>query len=938
MSQPHDIEVRLLGPVEAIVRGEVVDLGGVRQRLLVARLGLAVGHAVPVGTLLDLLWPDDIPDAALGNLQSYVSRVRRRLGKDVIVKDPGGYRLALEASQVDAIQVEDTLARLDGLSPMARAEELDRARRRWRGDSLSDLTDWLGLLPDAVRLDELHLRVVELWAAAALDVDRLDLALAVLPSLVVRHPTSEPLHLALMRALGRARRVDEALRVGHQFRTALGAASGLEPSGEFGQLEQRLLAGPAPTTSTAPILSQAPLPPPNSFIGREDELEQVARMMTSAGVVEIVGPAGVGKTRLILEALRQGSGASPARFVDLATISQPERLVAAVAGALGVRMGETPADLADALEVDSTLVLDSCEHVADDARIVVADIASRRADVTVVCTSRIRLTSHSRCLDLRPLGHADTTRLLVDRAERNRPAFDAAMIDSGMLESLALATDGLPLAVELLSRRERIIGIHALAEHVASDQFAARASDLLPELVTQLDRSYRSLSAQSQRLLRLLSLAPAAFELSVVEGLTDEPVSTLAELVDSSLVTVDHSSRVRYRLLDSVRAVGLAHLESPERRTAETALADWATQRVAEWRRQQDNRDAGPSDALREHTPLVDAALTWLLEAGRREDAGRFAVSIALLATDDPSAYWLQRLRSLAPPTGASSDVADALFAMSAATAAWITGDVGECDVLLGLARSALPTQHDLFWCIDFVAALAAVYDSRASHAERHALSSLADARTPDFARATALCAAALAHAYAGQPEAAARLMALDSPLLDHVGRRDGFIDFTKAELASDTDAPTAIAVLARAVEKCTAAGHDYNRRVASIAQVGLLIRTEQLDQAAELAPDVIAGCCRTGMWPQAWIVARLCAELLAAWKQPLAAAVLIDAADTDPNAPTLAGPDLDRVRLIRRQCAEALTHDQRRQVAERASGLAPSDLPAFIAAALSAD
>ncbi len=937
MTQQRRIEIRLLGPVEVAVDGTVVDLGGVRQRLLVAQLGLAVGRPVPVASLLDLLWPDEIPDAALGNLQSYVSRVRRRLGKDLILKDPGGYRLALDGSQVDAIQVEDTLARLDGLGPMERAEKLDKARRRWRGDSLSDLTDWLGLLPDAARLDQLRTRVVELWAEAALNVNRLDHALAVLPSLVAQHPTNEPLHLALMRALGRARRSDEALRIGHQFRTALAETSGLQPSDEFTHLEGRLLADPEPVAATALTSSEAPLPPPNSFIGRDHELQQVTSLMKSPGVVEVVGPAGVGKTRLILEALRRRTFATPVRFVDLATIVQPERLVTAVAGALGVRAADSPTDLADALEVGSKLVIDSCEHLANSARAAISDIVRRRADVTVVCTSRVRLVADSRCVDLAPLGDADTTRLLLDRAEQNRPGFDPATVDADALESVAGATDGLPLAVELLSRRERIIGMQALAEQVASDQLVAYAGDLLPELVTQLDRSYRSLSAQSQSLLRRLSVAPGAFELSVVEGLADEPVSTLAELVDSSLVTVDHTSGVRYRLLESVRAVGLAHLGPSERRATETVLADWAAGRVAEWRQGQDRRDTGPTDALREHTPLVDAALTWLIEHERREDAGRLAVSVALLTTDDPSAAWLQRLRSLTPRTAATANESDALLAMSAAIAAWITGDIAECDRLLRTARTGLSTQHDLSWCVDLVAAMAAVYGSHAAIAERHARSAHADRRAPDFARATALCAAALAHSYAGQTEAAARLMALDLPLLDRVGRRDGFIDFTKAELASQTDAPSAIVLLARGVEKCAAAGHDYNHRVAAIAQLGLLIRSERLDEAAELAPGVVADCCRTGMWPQAWIVARLSAELLAARHQPLPAAVLIDAADAESSAPLLAGPDLDRVRLIRRHCDEALTNDQRRQVVERASELERSDLPAFIASALSA-
>ena len=109
------LEVALLGPLELRVDGETAVLPGLPQRVLVARLALAPGRTVPVSDLVDALWPGGAPENAIGNLHSYVSRLRRVVGGDGLTREPAGYRLHIEPDHVD-------VGRVAGLVADARSE------------------------------------------------------------------------------------------------------------------------------------------------------------------------------------------------------------------------------------------------------------------------------------------------------------------------------------------------------------------------------------------------------------------------------------------------------------------------------------------------------------------------------------------------------------------------------------------------------------------------------------------------------------------------------------------------------------------------------------------------------------------------------------------------------------------------------------------------
>lgn len=131
------IEIALLGPVQVRLDGTSVPLPSARQRVVLACLALDAGRPVSVSRLIDALWPADVPENAPGNLQSHVSRLRRTIGRDRLPHDPGGYRLAVETTDVDLGVARALVAEARALAPGApatAASRIDDALRLWRGD------------------------------------------------------------------------------------------------------------------------------------------------------------------------------------------------------------------------------------------------------------------------------------------------------------------------------------------------------------------------------------------------------------------------------------------------------------------------------------------------------------------------------------------------------------------------------------------------------------------------------------------------------------------------------------------------------------------------------------------------------------------------------------------------------------------------------------
>ncbi len=258
----------------------------------------------------------------------------------------------------------DAAAMADG----AALSELDALLARWSGPAYPELDEVDDGRAEAARLEELRTRVREVRAESRLALGDTDGLVADLMALADEQPLRERPRALLMAALAAAGRQADALRVYDDFRRLLGDELGIEPSPALAAQHAALLAG-AGEAMWEPA-SRLPMPA-TSIIGREALAADVIQAVDAGRLVTLVGPGGVGKTRLLTEVGHRLLAARPDRPVvmcELAT-SGAGSAVDVVAAALGIdaRPGVSLVDrVVDVLgEAEIVLLVDNCEHVLD---------------------------------------------------------------------------------------------------------------------------------------------------------------------------------------------------------------------------------------------------------------------------------------------------------------------------------------------------------------------------------------------------------------------------------------------------------------------------------------------------------------------------------------------------------------------------------------------
>ena len=247
------MEFRILGPLEVVDGGRVVDVGGVRQRALLAILLTRANQVVPRDNLVDALFGEEPREAAANLVQVYVSRLRkglepereRRSGGSVVVTRAPGYLIRAGPEELDLLRferlVEEGRRALAGGEAETAAARLHEALGLWRGPALADFAYEEFASVESARLEELRLAAIE---------DRVDADLALgehaaltgeLQALVTEHPLRERLRGQLMLALYRSGRQAEALETFQTGRRELVEELGLEPSAALRELERAML-------------------------------------------------------------------------------------------------------------------------------------------------------------------------------------------------------------------------------------------------------------------------------------------------------------------------------------------------------------------------------------------------------------------------------------------------------------------------------------------------------------------------------------------------------------------------------------------------------------------------------------------------------------------------------------------------------------------------
>ncbi|ONF75162.1 BTAD domain-containing putative transcriptional regulator [Amycolatopsis keratiniphila] len=607
------MRVTLLGPVGAEAGdGTPVDIGGARLRMLLARLALDPGRAVPATALVDGLWGAEPPADAANALQSLVSRLRKVLRAEDVALDsgPGGYRLDVAREDVDVCRFErlaaEGRAELTAGRDAGAAAILAEALGLWRGQALSDVLDAPFAQAPATRLEDLRLEAAEDRFEAEIRLGGHDRVLADLKEAAGRHPLRERLAGLWIRALCAADRQSDALAVYEEVRAALADQLGVDPSAELQEIHLAALRGelgppPAPADHLPVRLT--------SFVGRDDELKLIAELLAGARLVTLVGPGGAGKTRLATEVATRHPAHARGRvwFVPLAGVRDPGDLPGAVFAALELwdlglsHAGDPmrrPADaLARVVETlgagESVLVLDNCEHLVDAAAELTNTLLRRVPTLRVLATSREALAIDGETLcPLGPLAvpegtptvsqaaEAGAIRLFVDRAVAVRPDFrlDESTVDD--VAQICRRLDGMPLALELAAARLRSMTVAQISQRL-DDRFRLLTSGSRTALPRQrtlravVEWSWDLLDDAERVLARRLSVFGAGAEVEAVESvcadeglLAEDILYVLGSLVEKSIVDAiaGEQGEPRYRMLETIRAYAAERLDEAEER------------------------------------------------------------------------------------------------------------------------------------------------------------------------------------------------------------------------------------------------------------------------------------------------------------------------------------------------------------------------------------
>ena len=300
--------------------------------------------------------------------------------------------------------------------------------------------------------------------------------------------------------------------------------------------------------------------PATPFVGREREVTEITRLLRDPAtrVVTLVGPGGVGKTRLALQAAAEAAEAFPdgVTWVPLALVRDPALLVDAVAGALGVRErldGSSIESLARELTGRRLLLLDNAEHLLPGAAEQVAELRNS-TDVILLVTSRERLhIGGEQAWPVPLMSERDAVELFLAAARRSDPGFP----DSPTVHEICGRLDELPLAIELAAARARTFTAKQLLDRLARQLDLSGARDADPRQATlraTIDWSYALLEPEEQRLLRRLSIFVGGCTLEAAEEVCSADVDVLESLLDKSLVrrrARDDGSR--FWLLETIR-------------------------------------------------------------------------------------------------------------------------------------------------------------------------------------------------------------------------------------------------------------------------------------------------------------------------------------------------------------------------------------------------
>jgi predicted ATPase/DNA-binding SARP family transcriptional activator len=886
------LEFRILGPLEVRSDARTIELGSHGQRALLAALLLHADEVVPRDQLIEEVWGEGAPASAANMVQGYVSRLRKSLGPGLLLTQAPGYVLRTGDAQLDAARFSGLVADAGDAVSAGRAaaarELLAEALELWRGPALADFTYESFAQGEVARLEELRLRAVELLGDADLALGRHSRLVSELEQLIVQHPFRERLRWQLMLALYRSGRQADALEAYRAARRTLVDELGIEPGPALQRLERAILAQDAELDAPA---DEPAAPPPSdgmplgnvpleltSLIGRDADVLQVTELLSRHRLVSVVGPGGVGKTRVAQRVASTAADLFPqgAWFVDLVQTGAEDDVAAAAMSAVGVsdRAGSAPLEaLADQLRNRKLLlVLDNCEHVISAAAQLAARLVSECPGVRIVATSREPLAvAGERVVRLEPLSTtangsepSAAVALFLDRAAGHGVFGGQPETALPIIQEICARLDGIPLAIELAAARVRAISPSELLAHLGDRlQLLSGPRDWSTHarqqtLEATIAWSYELLSDDDQATLRRVSVFHGGFSLPAATAVCAD-IGTELDVMDRVTGLVDRSvvSRVRsgdcdrYRLLESIWLFA-------ERRLRDQGEDGTARNRHArfflEFAQDRADRPYGPrpaawADRIDAEEDNVAAALAWCLDGdGDRAVGAELAAGLGF--------HWICRGRSnaarrwLERALQRGDEIAPAVRVALHLSYSVFTYSVGDLDASRTHAATAVALAregHDTDLLAEALAYLALAQEGLGEHRDATAIAAELRSLQPRLASARAhvmsLLGTAQVALVAGRPKESSADTSRAQEIARHAGDhvRAALSGYWLAyALAIDWDVPSARTVIADAMDDAAASGYQLLVVDNLLASASFAFADDDLESARRAFPDAI--------------------------------------------------------------------------------------------------